>query len=81
MKSKTKIKTSEKCKRAPDYNHIDETINDAYHEAHPLSTLQKPPTKDTKGDGIPTNKRIKATHFSPILFVKIWVPNRKKLPG
>jgi hypothetical protein len=53
MKSKTKIKTSEKCKRAPDCNHM--AINIAYHDAHPLSALQKP-TKDINGDGIPPSK-------------------------
>jgi hypothetical protein len=62
MKSKTKIKTSEKCKREPDYNHIDEAINDAYHEAHPLSALREP-TKDTNGDGISPSKRIKSKHL------------------
>jgi hypothetical protein len=80
MKSKTKIKNTEKCKNAHDYNHIDEAINEAYHEAHPLSALRKP-SNDTNGEDIPPNKRRKSKHLSLILFVKISIPHRKKKCG
>jgi hypothetical protein len=69
-------------KKLPDYNHIDEALDAAYHEAHPLSSLRKQTsteTEDRLANGeTPKPKRAKMKHFSPILFVKLRVPHGKK---
>jgi hypothetical protein len=82
-KNNNKIKISEQStKKLPDYNHIDEALDDAYRKAHPLSSLRKPTTKETEDalhDGkVQHPKRAKMKHFSPILFVKLQVPHVRK---
>jgi hypothetical protein len=58
-------------------------IDDAYNDAHPLSSLRSPTqTNASIGPGDDPDrrrpKRLKTKHFSPILFVKINLPSGKK---
>ena len=68
-------------KKALDNNHIDEAIDDAYLDAHPLSSLRKPSENhEVKAEEIesPPTKKLKTKHYSSILFVKIRFPSGKK---
>jgi hypothetical protein len=57
-----------KCKIPPDYNHIDDAINDAFL----LSDLRKPLKTNTKADNDgQTLKKSKLRNISPILFVSV----------
>ena len=50
-------------------------LNTALHDSHLLSNLRKPSkmVKQTK-----SKKKMKHTHFSPIVFVKLVIPAGKK---
>ena len=51
-------------------------MDKALHDAHLLNTLQKPTNK--KDEQIKYNKKLKHVHFSPIIFVELFIPAGKK---
>ena len=65
--SKSKIK---------EYTLSSNNLDKALHDAHLLNTLQKPTNKDKKPK---SNKELKHVHFSPIIFVKLVIPDGKKV--